>query len=180
MTTTTLVPEGSQANPSKNGVGAPRVALNAVSKRFGSGDNGVLALDGVSLQVQAGEFVCLVGASGCGKTTLLNLVAGLDHPTAGEVVLSGKAALMFQESALFPWLSVGKNVELALRLQGVPRKERKPVCSSCWSSSAWRRSSTSSPTSSPAACASGSRWPGRWPRRPTSCSWTSRSARSTP
>jgi NitT/TauT family transport system ATP-binding protein len=125
VTITTLVPEGSQANPGRNGVGAPRVALNAVSKRFGSGDNGVLALDRVSLQVQAGEFVCLVGASGCGKTTLLNLVAGLDHPSAGEVVLSGKAALMFQESALFPWLSVGKNVELALRLRGVPRKERK-------------------------------------------------------
>ncbi len=125
VTTTTLVPEGFHANPSKNGAGAPRVALNAVSKRFGSGDNGVLALDRISLQVQAGEFVCLVGASGCGKTTLLNLVAGLDHPTAGEVVLSGKAALMFQESALFPWLSVGKNVELALRLRGVPRRQRR-------------------------------------------------------
>ena len=64
-----------------------------------------------------GEFVCLVGASGCGKTTLLNLVAGLDHATSGEVVRSGKAGLMFQEAALFPWLTVGKNVELALRLR---------------------------------------------------------------
>jgi NitT/TauT family transport system ATP-binding protein len=125
VTTTTLVPEGFHANPSKNGVGAPRVALNAVSKRFGSGDNGVLALDRISLQVQAGEFVCLVGASGCGKTTLLNLIAGLDHPSSGEVVRTGKAGLMFQEAALFPWLSVGKNVELALRLRGVPRSRRR-------------------------------------------------------
>jgi NitT/TauT family transport system ATP-binding protein len=102
-----------------------RVALNNVSKRFGSGDNSVLALDRVSLQVRAGEFVCLVGASGCGKTTLLNLVADLDRPSSGEVVRAGRPALMFQESALFPWLSVGKNVDLALRLRKVPRSERK-------------------------------------------------------
>ena len=99
MTTTTLEPRAYNAVD-----GDTRVALNAVSKRFGSGDNGVLALDRISLQVRTGEFVCLVGASGCGKTTLLNLVAGLDHPSSGEVVRSGKAGLMFQEAALFPWL----------------------------------------------------------------------------
>jgi NitT/TauT family transport system ATP-binding protein len=108
------------------GEGETRVALNAVTKRFGNGDSSILALDRISLQVRAGEFVCLVGASGCGKTTLLNLIADLEHATSGEVVRSGKAALMFQEAALFPWLTVGKNVELALRLRGVGRKERKP------------------------------------------------------
>jgi NitT/TauT family transport system ATP-binding protein len=102
------------------------VALNNVSKRFGSGDSSVLALDRVSLQVRAGELVCLVGASGCGKTTLLNLVADLDHPTSGEVIRSGRSALMFQESALFPWLSVGANVDLALRLRKISRARRKP------------------------------------------------------
>jgi NitT/TauT family transport system ATP-binding protein len=104
MTTTTLEPRAFNAVD-----GDTRVALNAVSKRFGSGDNGVLALDRISLQVRTGEFVCLVGASGCGKTTLLNLIAGLDQPSSGEVVRTGKAGLMFQEAALFPWLSVGKN-----------------------------------------------------------------------
>ena len=121
MSATTLEPRAFNAVD-----GDTRVALNSVSKRFGSGDNSVLALDRISLQVRTGEFVCLVGASGCGKTTLLNLVAGLDHATSGEVVRSGKAGLMFQEAALFPWLSVGKNVELALRLRGVPRNQRKP------------------------------------------------------
>jgi len=120
MSATTLEPRAFNAVD-----GDTRVALNSVSKRFGSGDNAVLALDRISLQVRTGEFVCLVGASGCGKTTLLNLVAGLDHATSGEVVRSGKAGLMFQEAALFPWLSVGKNVELALRLRGVPRSQRK-------------------------------------------------------
>jgi NitT/TauT family transport system ATP-binding protein len=96
------------------------LVLERVSKRYGD----VLALDGVSLDTGPGDFVCLVGASGCGKSTLLNLVAGLDSPTAGAVRVAGRTALMFQEPALFPWLTVARNVELALRLQGVGRGER--------------------------------------------------------
>ncbi|HTA11180.1 MAG TPA: ABC transporter ATP-binding protein, partial [Streptosporangiaceae bacterium] len=73
-----------------------------------------------------GEFVCIIGASGCGKSTLLNLVAGLDQPTSGQVDTSGrKVGLMFQEPALFPWLTAGRNVELALQAQGVPRAVRR-------------------------------------------------------
>jgi NitT/TauT family transport system ATP-binding protein len=80
----------------------------------------------VSLEVGTGEFVCLLGASGCGKTTLLNLVAGLDRPTAGRVIRpAGDATLMFQDAALFPWLTAARNVELALRLRGVGRVERR-------------------------------------------------------
>ncbi|MGH9022274.1 MAG: ABC transporter ATP-binding protein, partial [Acidimicrobiia bacterium] len=78
----------------------------------------------ISLEARSGEFLCLVGASGCGKSTLLNLVAGLDQPTAGTVEVAGRPALMFQDHALFPWLTVRGNVQLALRLRGVPRKER--------------------------------------------------------
>ena len=90
----------------------------------GSG-SAVPALDGVSLEVETGEFLCLVGASGCGKSTLLNLIAGLDQPTAGRVERpAGDATLMFQDAALFPWLSVTRNVELALRLRGLPKAER--------------------------------------------------------
>jgi len=95
------------------------VEIDAVSKVFGTGDGRVLALDGVSLSVPAGRFVCLVGASGCGKTTLLNLAAGLDSPTVGTVTVQGRSALMFQESALFSWLTMSRNVELALKLRGM-------------------------------------------------------------
>jgi NitT/TauT family transport system ATP-binding protein len=105
---------------------AAAVALRGVSRRFGSGPAAVPALAGIDLEVAGGEFVCLVGASGCGKTTLLNLVAGLDRPTDGSVDVAGRSALMFQEAALFPWLTAAGNVELALRLRGVPRRRRRP------------------------------------------------------
>ncbi|GIF07876.1 ABC transporter ATP-binding protein [Actinoplanes siamensis] len=101
------------------------VHIENVSKTYGSGSNALLALDRVSLDVQRGEFVCLLGASGCGKSTLLSLVAGLDRISGGTLDTGGrKVALMFQEAALFPWLSVSGNVELPLRLQGIGKAER--------------------------------------------------------
>ena len=107
------------------GVGGS-VRLAGVSKVFGRGASAVRALDQVSLEVAPGEFTCLIGASGCGKSTLLSLVAGLEQPTAGEVSASGRqVAFMFQEPALFPWLTAAGNVELALRARGVGKAERR-------------------------------------------------------
>jgi NitT/TauT family transport system ATP-binding protein len=101
------------------------VRLAGVSKTFGRGSSAVRALDQISLQVPPGEFTCLIGASGCGKSTLLNLVAGLEQPTSGEVSVSGRVALMFQEPALFPWLTAAGNIDLALRARGLGRAERR-------------------------------------------------------
>ncbi|PYL90821.1 MAG: nitrate/sulfonate/bicarbonate ABC transporter ATP-binding protein, partial [Verrucomicrobia bacterium] len=91
-----------------------KLSVEGVSKSFRSASGNVLALDRVSLKVAEGEFVCLVGASGCGKTTLLNIIAGLEKADGGTVLADGKPVagpgrerlVMFQEPALFPWLDV--------------------------------------------------------------------------
>lgn len=121
---TTLVKDRSEAGTAPRA--EPAVRLDHVSKAFGRTGAEQTVLDDVSLEVAPGEFVCLLGASGCGKSTVLNLVAGLDRPSRGGIdVPGGRPALMFQEHALFPWLTAGKNIELALRLRGVPRSERR-------------------------------------------------------
>ena len=102
----------------------PAVRIEHVSKRYTA--DGPIVLEDLSLDVKPGEFVSIVGASGCGKSTLLNLLAGLDKPTSGSIFTSDRPTLIFQEPALMPWLTAGRNVELALYLRGgFSRAERR-------------------------------------------------------
>ncbi|MBF4461218.1 MULTISPECIES: ABC transporter ATP-binding protein [unclassified Rathayibacter] len=121
---TTDIAERSASTPTASFTpAAPALRLRGLTKRFGAGAD---VLQSVDLDVQAGEFVCLIGASGCGKSTLLNVIAGLEQPTSGTVeVPTAGTAVMFQESALLPWLTAARNVELALAVRGVPRRERR-------------------------------------------------------
>ncbi len=157
-----------EGGPVEDGV-TGSVRLAGVSKVFGRGSSAVRALDQISLEVPPGEFTCLIGASGCGKSTLLNLVAGLEQPTSGEVSVSGRVALMFQEPALFPWLTAAGNVELALRARGLGRAERRQRAAELLETVRLTDSAPSGRTSCPAACGSAWRWPARWPRTPTCC-----------
>lgn len=100
------------------------VALRGVSKVFGTGTKTTVALQDVDLEVSRGEFLTVVGSSGCGKSTMLGLIAGLDAPTAGSINVTGKVAFMFQEATLLPWLTAQQNVELPLKLRHVRRAER--------------------------------------------------------
>ncbi|MDP8918442.1 MAG: ABC transporter ATP-binding protein, partial [Pseudomonadota bacterium] len=108
------------------------LSLRGVTKRFGS----VAAVDDVLLDIPAGRFVCLLGPSGCGKTTLLRLVAGLEEPTSGQILVGGRdqthvpthqrgIGMVFQSLALFPHLSVGENVAYPLGIRGASRAERR-------------------------------------------------------
>jgi NitT/TauT family transport system ATP-binding protein len=115
-----------------------KLAIENVSKSFRGASGSVLALDRVSLNVAEAEFVCLVGASGCGKTTLLNIIAGLEKPDSGLVLADGKPVtgpgrerlVMFQEPALFPWLTVLGNVLFGLKLKpNLTSKDRRDVAS---------------------------------------------------
>jgi NitT/TauT family transport system ATP-binding protein len=109
------------------------LALRDVAKIFPTPTGYATAVSGVSLDVQSGEFVCILGASGCGKTTVLNLVAGFTRPTYGEITLDGRPisgpgpdrGVVFQQHAVFPWMSVEENVGFGLRIRHVPKRERQ-------------------------------------------------------
>jgi NitT/TauT family transport system ATP-binding protein len=115
----------------------PLVSVEDVSKVFQKVVNGqttsVTALSGISFQIREDEFVAIVGASGCGKTTLLRTIAGLEQPTRGRVVVNNQVvsgpgpdrAVVFQDMRLLPWRTCQANVEFGLELQGVPKAERQ-------------------------------------------------------
>ena len=108
------------------------VELKRVTQSFRSGQRLFVAVQDVTLTISAGEFVCLLGPSGCGKSTLLRIITGLQQPTEGAVLYRGQplqgvnpyATIVFQTFALFPWLTVQENVEVALKARGVPTKLR--------------------------------------------------------
>jgi NitT/TauT family transport system ATP-binding protein len=126
--------EGAVAMVGERDERPPKLSLHRLVKTRRSVTGEIVpAIDDVSFDVHRGEFVCLLGPSGCGKTTILNILAGLDEPTSGSALLDGHPisgpgpdrAVLFQEPALFPWLSVVANVELALKHVGVPQAERR-------------------------------------------------------
>lgn len=112
-----------------------RIEICDITKSFVSRNGATHALESVNFEVDAGQFACLLGPSGCGKSTLLNIIAGLDEPTAGQVKIDGRPVrgpgrdrvMIFQEAALFPWLSVQDNVEFGLRMAGMPGPERRKI-----------------------------------------------------
>jgi nitrate ABC transporter ATP-binding subunit len=105
--------------------------IRGVTKRFAVGDDEVEALAPVDLAIPQGEFVCLIGASGCGKSTLLRIIAGFEEPTTGTASIFGKTitgpggdrGMVFQDYALFPWMTVRENISFGLRQRPLSREE---------------------------------------------------------
>ncbi|MFT4180799.1 MAG: ABC transporter ATP-binding protein [Rhizobium sp.] len=110
---------------------APQILARGVNKIFGKEPASVTALKDIDLEISAGEFVCLLGPSGCGKSTLLNAIAGFSLPTTGTLEVSGKAVaapgpdrgMVFQEYALFPWMTVERNIAFGLEIRGLGKQQ---------------------------------------------------------
>ena len=106
-----------------------------IVKYFSHDSHKLKALGGVDLKVESGDFVCLIGPSGCGKSTFLRIVAGLEKPDEGQILFDGhpvsetgpERIMVFQEGALFPWLTVQDNVEFGLKMAGIPKEERAKI-----------------------------------------------------
>ncbi|MEW6266060.1 MAG: ABC transporter ATP-binding protein [Thermodesulfobacteriota bacterium] len=111
------------------------IEIAGVTKTYASKRGEVCAVKDLSLAVEEGEFVVIVGASGCGKTTLLNMIAGFIKPSSGRIVLQGQEVLgvtprcgmIFQQYALFPWKTVQDNVEFGLKMKGLAKKKRREI-----------------------------------------------------
>jgi NitT/TauT family transport system ATP-binding protein len=116
---------------------APLLSIRNVGYVVETAGKPLTILEGIDVDVAEGEFVCIVGGSGCGKTTLLHLIAGLAAPTTGEIDFEGSAiggpsrlrAIVFQDysKALLPWRTVAGNVALSLEARGVPSGEQAPI-----------------------------------------------------
>jgi NitT/TauT family transport system ATP-binding protein len=112
-----------------------QVAIRGVTKRFAVGDGEVEALGRIDLTIDEGQFVCLIGASGCGKSTLLRIVAGFEEPTSGDVAVAGRPitgpgsdrGMVFQDYALFPWMTVKQNIGFGPRQRQLPRREVEAI-----------------------------------------------------
>jgi NitT/TauT family transport system ATP-binding protein len=109
-------------------MGSVAVHIRGVSQTYRDGRSTLKALDTISLDIAHGSITCLLGASGCGKSTLLNLIVGLYRISSGTIDVGGRrTTLMFQDAALFPWLTARENIEMGMRFRGVPAQERKKV-----------------------------------------------------
>jgi len=118
-----------------NGWNMSKIAINNVSKIFENKGIPFKSLDNINLKIKEGEFLCILGPSGCGKSTILRIIAGLDSPSIGEVLMDNeiitgpdhKRGMVFQEYSLFPWRSVIENVAFPLEMKGVAEDERYKI-----------------------------------------------------
>jgi ABC-type nitrate/sulfonate/bicarbonate transport system ATPase subunit len=164
-----------------------QLLIEEVSRTFPGVRGGAptVALQPVSLSVRDNDFIAILGPSGCGKSTLLRIVAGLDTPTTGRVVLDGALVegpgadrgMVFQSYTLFPWLTVRENICFGLREKGMPQPQQDEIAAHYLDRKDLRLAHHCEMLS--AACSSARRSRAPWRTTPRSCCSTSRSARST-
>ena len=157
----------------------PAVAARDLSLIFQTADTPVTALTGVNLDIARGEFVSFIGPSGCGKTTLMRVIADLEQPTGGSILVNGVSpqaarqarayGYVFQAAALYPWRNVLRNVMLPLEIIGLPLPNGRNGPGSSWPWSGCKASRRNTLGSCRAACSSVCRLRARWRCSPSCC-----------
>ena len=116
-------------------VASSKIIVSHIDKVYTNGKKSTKAIDDVSIDIQDNDFVCIVGPSGCGKSTLLRMLAGLDFPTKGDIVVNDTPVtgpgpdrgMVFQSYTLFPWMNVEDNIKFGLRIKKLPKDEQQRI-----------------------------------------------------
>ena len=112
-----------------------KIRAEHIDKVYKTGKKSVAAIEDVSIDIQDNDFVCIVGPSGCGKSTLLRMLAGLDFPSAGNIIVNDRKVtgpgpdrgMVFQTYTLFPWMNVEDNIKFGLKIKKLPKAEQQEI-----------------------------------------------------
>lgn len=127
--------QDSAGSPLEAHVASSKILAKHIDKVYTSGKKSTKAIEDASIDILDNDFVCIVGPSGCGKSTILRMLAGLDFPTAGEIIVNDKKVtgpgpdrgMVFQTYTLFPWMTVEDNIKFGLKIKKLPKEEQKQI-----------------------------------------------------
>ena len=122
-------------SPLKAHVASSKILAEHIDKIYTSGKKSTKAIEDASIDIQDNDFVCIVGPSGCGKSTLLRMLAGLDFPANGNIIVNDRKVtgpgpdrgMVFQTYTLFPWMSVEDNIKFGLKLKKMPKDKQEEI-----------------------------------------------------
>lgn len=122
-------------SPLEAHVASSKILVEHIDKVYTSNKKSVKAIEDVSIDIQDNDFVCIVGPSGCGKSTLLRMLAGLDFPTEGQIIVNDRKVtgpgpdrgMVFQTYTLFPWMTVEDNIKFGLKIKKLPKEEQQEI-----------------------------------------------------
>ena len=122
-------------SPLEAHVASSKIRAEHIDKVYKTGKKSVAAIEDVSIDIQDNDFVCIVGPSGCGKSTLLRMLAGLDFPSAGNIIVNDRKVtgpgpdrgMVFQTYTLFPWMNVEDNIKFGLKIKKLPKAEQQEI-----------------------------------------------------
>lgn len=122
-------------SPLEAHVASSKIRAEHIDKVYKTGKKSVAAIEDVSIDIQDNNFVCIVGPSGCGKSTLLRMLAGLDFPSAGNIIVNDRKVtgpgpdrgMVFQTYTLFPWMNVEDNIKFGLKIKKLPKAEQQEI-----------------------------------------------------